>query len=164
MGRGGGGTGAILLAVGSYTWFVDFEIMMSNPQASNWSAAGVSNYSAVGNKYINLVVHDNAGAGFGNFTENGPRNAEFYGNLIYNNGSIQYAGSIHGMYLTNQLSLGTVRVFAGPRMDQCVMSFPGLAPCQCFVFAGMSAMTPGARSCCSVSVAMIPSPSVTSRI
>src|SRR5438876_4703772 len=108
---GGGGTGAILLAVGSYTWFVDFEIMMSNPQASNWSAAGVSNYSAVGNKYINLVVHDNAGAGFGNFTENGPRNAEFYGNLIYNNGSIQYAGSIHGMYLTNQLSLGTVRVF-----------------------------------------------------
>src|SRR6266550_318100 len=44
-------------------------------------------------------------------------------------------------------------------MDQWVMSFPGLAPCQCRVFLGIRTITPGVRSCCSASVAMMPVPS-----
>lgn len=95
---------------GSYTYYWGFEVMSSDidrisAQSGSaptdlftltavWSSAGV------GNKFINMVVHDGRSAGFGYWT--GATDGEIYGNLVYFTG---WQGSDrnhgHGIYTQN---------------------------------------------------------------
>lgn len=51
-------------------------------------------------KFINLVVHDHGGAGF-NFSADAP-DAEIYGSIIYNNGSVRPGGEVVGQGIAAQ--------------------------------------------------------------
>lgn len=87
---------------GSYTWFWGFEI--SGPSSSD----GVSN-QGIQSKCIHLIIHDAAATGIGsgitNFTGNNPRGGEFYGCIVYNNGSQNFD---HGIYAQNDDAFGTL--------------------------------------------------------
>ncbi len=95
-----------LFVTGGNTTYRDFEVMTSDPirdanlgAARTWGRGGLTNVGN-GNKFINLVLHDNLS---GIFTGNNSSNTEIYGNIIYNNGSknLTGGGSGHGMYLEN---------------------------------------------------------------
>src|SRR5262249_23035233 len=82
----------------------DFEIMNSMPSRDGAAipeiarGAGVFNTGG-GNKFINLIVHDNVN---GLFTGNSTSNTEIYGTLSYNNGILSGTDPHgHGMYLEN---------------------------------------------------------------
>ncbi|HEU4628916.1 MAG TPA: right-handed parallel beta-helix repeat-containing protein [Gemmatimonadaceae bacterium] len=51
-------------------------------------------------RFINLVVHDHGGAGF-NFSADAP-DAEIYGSIIYNNGSVRPGGEVVGQGIAAQ--------------------------------------------------------------
>ncbi len=83
---------------GSYTWYWGFEL--SNTNTSTQNIQGI-NSACPGCRFINLIVHDHSGDGFGLWSE-GP-NQVAYGNIIYNNGfhgstSTSYG---HGIYAQN---------------------------------------------------------------
>ena len=83
---------------GSYTWYWGFEL--SNTNTSTQNVQGI-NSACPGCRFINLIVHDHSGDGFGLWSE-GP-NQVAYGNIIYNNGfhgstSTSYG---HGIYAQN---------------------------------------------------------------
>jgi hypothetical protein len=84
---------------GSYTWYWGFELTNTNTSAQN--VQGI-NSACTGCRFINLVVHDHSGDGFGLWSE-GPDQVA-YGNIVYNNGfhgstSTSYG---HGIYSQNQ--------------------------------------------------------------
>jgi len=84
---------------GSYTWYWGFELTNTNTSAQN--VQGI-NSACTGCRFINLVVHDHSGDGFGLWSE-GPDQVA-YGNIVYNNGfhgstSTSYG---HGIYTQNQ--------------------------------------------------------------
>jgi len=84
---------------GSYTWYWGFEL--KNTNTSTQDIQGINSHCP-GCRFINLVVHDHSGDGFGLWSE-GP-NQVAYGNIIYNNGfhgstSTSYG---HGIYAQNQ--------------------------------------------------------------
>ncbi|HEX6816160.1 MAG TPA: Ig-like domain-containing protein [Gemmatimonadaceae bacterium] len=84
---------------GSYTWYWGFELTNTNASAQN--IQGIDSF-CTGCRFINLVVHDHSGDGFGLWSE-GP-NQVAYGNIVYNNGfhgstSTSYG---HGIYTQNQ--------------------------------------------------------------
>ena len=106
----------ILEISGSYTWYWGFEIMSSDPNrvSAQTSSApsdigrggGVATVqtsdTGSGLKFINLVIHDTAGA-FGLWQQ--AIDAEVYGCLIYNNGwDAPDRGHGHGIYVQNQTS------------------------------------------------------------
>ncbi|HKT07315.1 MAG TPA: Ig-like domain-containing protein [Gemmatimonadaceae bacterium] len=84
---------------GSYTWYWGFEL--KNTNTSTQDIQGINSHCP-GCRFINMVVHDHSGDGFGLWSE-GP-NQVAYGNIIYNNGfhgstSTSYG---HGIYTQNQ--------------------------------------------------------------
>ncbi len=83
---------------GGYTWYWGFEL--ANTNTSTQDIQGINSHCP-GCRFINLVVHDHSGDGFGLWSE-GP-NQVAYGNIIYNNG---FHGSTstsfgHGIYAQN---------------------------------------------------------------
>ncbi len=83
---------------GSYTWYWGFEL--ANTNTSTQDIQGINSHCP-GCRFINLIVHDHSGDGFGLWSE-GP-NQVAYGNIIYNNG---FHGSTstsfgHGIYAQN---------------------------------------------------------------
>src|SRR6185437_8789470 len=66
---------------GSYTWYWGFKLTNTNTSAQN--VQGI-NSACTGCRFINLVVHDHSGDGFGLWSE-GPDQVA-YGNIVYNNG------------------------------------------------------------------------------
>ena len=84
---------------GSFTWYWGFEL--ANTNTSTQDIQGINSHCP-GCRFINLIVHDHSGDGFGLWSE-GP-NQVAYGNVIYNNG---FHGSTstsfgHGIYAQNQ--------------------------------------------------------------
>ena len=86
-------------AEGSYVWFWGFEV--SNTSTTTQNLQGVDSHCP-GCRFIDLVVHDHSGDGFGLWSE-GP-NQVAYGNLVYNNGFYGTSSSSygHGIYAQNQ--------------------------------------------------------------
>lgn len=83
-----------LFVTGSYSWFWGFEV---GSAFAYGRANHVQNDAGLGNKFINLIVHDGTGQGIaGNSSAVG---GEYYGCIVYNNGSV--AGNDHGFYLHN---------------------------------------------------------------
>lgn len=95
-----------LFTSGNNTTYQNIEIKNSDP-LRNWitdggeglRGAGIFN-SGNGNKFVNLVVHDNLN---GIFSGSSSSNTEVYGTLSYNNGMFDNTtlGKGHGMYLEN---------------------------------------------------------------
>lgn len=93
------GTAYVTLKVaGQWAWYWGFEVIHSNPQRDVARTDGVYP-TAPNNKFINLVVHDNAlGVSFSNDS----RNSEVYGCIIYNNGYSDIDRTHgHGIYAKN---------------------------------------------------------------
>ena len=87
-----------ITADGNYVWFWGFEV--ANTSTTTQNVIGVDSHCP-GCRFINMVVHDHSGDGFGMWSE-GP-NQVAYGNVIYNNG---FHGSTsttfgHGIYAQN---------------------------------------------------------------
>jgi S-layer homology domain len=100
---GNDGTSNTTLVVypGTYTWFWGFEIMNSNPNRISSSTTPPPNYGegvhllGVGDKLINMVIHDTA-----NGTLTTSNTNEVYGSLIYYNGwGGSDRGHGHGIYV-----------------------------------------------------------------
>jgi predicted small lipoprotein YifL len=97
----------VLSVSGSYTTFQDLEITCSTPsrtdsgQASDPTGVAANDSSRV--RFINLIVHDMPGQGFGLWTES--VEAEVYGTIIYYNGTNHFD---HGIYTQN--ATGTKRI------------------------------------------------------
>jgi hypothetical protein len=93
-------TSVTLHVTGQWGWYWGFEVANSNPDRSVGAVRPNGVYpSAPNNKFIDLVVHDNA-VGVSFSTES--PNSEIYGCIIYNNGfvdSTRTAG--HGIYAKN---------------------------------------------------------------
>ncbi|HEX6965425.1 MAG TPA: hypothetical protein VF166_06470 [Gemmatimonadaceae bacterium] len=85
---------------GSYTWYWGFEVVNTDVSENTRNIQGL-NIKAPGSKFINMVVHDGAGACFGVWAE--APDAEVYGNIIYNCGRMgQSVGRYgHGIYFQN---------------------------------------------------------------
>ena len=98
----GGMAGQGLVTRGAHTWFWGFEVMGSSGQA-------ILVYNSVGDRFINLVVHD-AGkyAGIGQFTWTGARQTEIHGCIVYNNGREHNLD--HGFYVQNDVATGMLYV------------------------------------------------------
>jgi hypothetical protein len=92
--------GAVLTVTGAHTWFWGIEVTFSNPvrldtgQPSRPNGIYVNESSDV--KFIDMIVHDMPGQGFGVWTE-GVR-AEVYGSIIFHNGTNHFD---HGIYTQN---------------------------------------------------------------
>ncbi|HSW90095.1 MAG TPA: hypothetical protein VLH19_04460, partial [Patescibacteria group bacterium] len=101
-------TGNILEVHGSYTWFRDFEITSSDPNRVSQISDSNPNDMWLGEgldvlgpytKFINLVIHDTA-QGIGDWQT--ATNAEYYGNIVYNNGwTAPDRGHGHALYSQN---------------------------------------------------------------
>lgn len=117
-------TGRALETHGSYTWFWGFEI--AGPSSSD----GVNNMG-IQNKLIHLIIHDVAataiGSGISNFPANGPQGGEFYGNILYNNGSSNFD---HGIYAQNDDTFGTLFVLENIMFNNWAFGF------HCFIQPG----------------------------
>jgi hypothetical protein len=91
-------TQVTLRVEGEWVWYWGFEVTNSNPDRRTRRPNGIYPRQP-NNKFINLVVHDNA-VGVSFSTES--RNSEVYGCLIFNNG---YRGGDrthgHGIYAKN---------------------------------------------------------------
>ncbi|HYE08180.1 MAG TPA: right-handed parallel beta-helix repeat-containing protein [Planctomycetota bacterium] len=97
----GNGTIAAPLWVngGGHAVFRDFEVTSSVADRRLRGQAGVIVHVANAS-FINLIVHDNAGGGFG--SSSAAHNALFYGNIVYNNGyDADDRGHGHAFYLQN---------------------------------------------------------------
>ncbi|OHA40565.1 MAG: hypothetical protein A3G59_00690 [Candidatus Taylorbacteria bacterium RIFCSPLOWO2_12_FULL_47_20] len=94
-----------LEVLGSYVWFMGFEVTNTDPNemrnirnGASSRGAGVRTGAVKGNKFINLVVHDHVW-GFSLFSASS--DLEVYGNIIYNNG-ITVDSKEHGIYTQNE--------------------------------------------------------------
>jgi hypothetical protein len=102
-----GTRGAALTVLAAYTTFQDFEISCSTPsrvssgQASDLTGIAANESSHV--SFINLIVHDMPGQGFGLWTES--VEAQVYGTIVYYNGTNHFD---HGLYTQN--ANGTKRI------------------------------------------------------
>ncbi len=84
-----------LRAEGSYLTFWGFEIMQSNPVATqNYALQAYTSYG----RFINLVIHD-AGVSGVSFSDVSGVEVELYGCTIYNNGT--HENLDHGIYAHN---------------------------------------------------------------
>lgn len=118
-----------LFTSGNNTTYQGIEIKNSDP-LRNWitdggeglRGAGIFN-TGNGNKFVNLVVHDNLN---GIFSGSSSSNTEVYGTLSYNNGMFDNTaqGKGHGMYLENMS--GYSRIY-----DNIVLNNFGLGT-QCY--------------------------------
>lgn len=80
------------------TWLGDFPRNQGEPDFQK--SDGISHDSGVNCKFINLVIHNNPGSGFGSWKRTG--NSEINGCLIFNNGYYSAKrGSGVGMYVQN---------------------------------------------------------------
>ncbi len=90
-----------LTVKGSYAWYWGFEVFNSNPDRATERPDLVLVLGPF-TKFINLIVHD---GGDGIVGASAAVNAEFYGNIIYNNGyqsAQDTRGHGHAMYLQNE--------------------------------------------------------------
>jgi len=100
--------GTVIAATGSHTWFMDFEVMSSDPvRQTSISGSGPSDIfrssgidiNGDGIKLINLVIHDVVN---GIFTFDTAKDVEVSGVITYSNGWwAPDRGHGHGMYLRN---------------------------------------------------------------
>jgi hypothetical protein len=100
-----------LYTAGAYTWFWGFEITSAAAGASGTDYDYlVGARSGVGNRFINLVIHDGPSSGVTSFTPlyTSATQTTIYGCLIYNNGT--HFNLDHGLYLQNDVATGTVTV------------------------------------------------------
>ena len=101
--------GTILVQHSSWTVFRNLEVTDSDVSRNPPSAAILTETAGLwvrdsnNIKFINMVVHDLPGQGFGFWQENS--DSEIYGSLIYYNGSNRFR---HGIYVDNQN--GTKRI------------------------------------------------------
>jgi FlaA1/EpsC-like NDP-sugar epimerase len=93
--------GIVLQVLGTHVWFWGLELTFSNPSRIDTGNPSGPNgvYANESNdvKFINMVVHDVPGQGFGVWSES--VNVEVYGNIIYYNGT---NGFDHGIYAQNE--------------------------------------------------------------
>lgn len=105
----------VLTVTGGYTIYQDFEITCStvartdSGNASDPTGVAVNESTMV--KFVNLVVHDMPGQGFGLWTE--AIDAEVYGTIIYYNGTNHFD---HGIYTQN--AIGTKHIEDNVIFDQ----------------------------------------------
>ncbi len=100
--------GTVIVATGSHTWFMDFEVMSSDPKRqTNISGSGPADIhrssgidiNGDGIRLINLVIHDVVN---GIFTYDTAKDIEVNGVITYSNGWwAPDRGHGHGMYLRN---------------------------------------------------------------
>lgn len=98
-------------AAGAYTWFWGFEITSSAPTATGTDYEYlVLVYSGVGQRFINLVLHDGSNTGVASFAPlyTTATQTTIHGCLIYNNGT--HFNRDHGLYLQNDVATGSVTV------------------------------------------------------
>jgi len=92
--------GIVLQVVGTHTWFWGLELTFSNPSRAVTTQASAPNgvYANESSdiKFIDMIVHDLPGQGFGVWAES--VNVELYGNIIYHNGTNDLD---HGIYAQN---------------------------------------------------------------
>lgn len=97
-----------LILHGTYAWYWGFEVMSSilSPQDLTGVAAdGIG--GGTGIKFINMVVHDCGGNGFG--TQDATADIDVYGCLIYNNGRQRVIGGFaHGIYVQSDTGIKTI--------------------------------------------------------
>ena len=93
---------------GADTWYWGFEVVNSTVSEATRNLQGLD-IKAPGAKFINMVVHDAAGACFGVWDE--APDAELYGNVIFNCGRMGQAEERygHGVYMQN--ATGTKKIF-----------------------------------------------------
>jgi len=103
----------------TYTHFWGFEIKhTSTDRISSETGSTPSdictgdgidnNEGKVGNKFINLIIHDNCGNGVA--TNSGAEDTEYYGNIVYYNGwDASDRGHGHGFYFQSQTSTKTIK-------------------------------------------------------
>jgi hypothetical protein len=84
-----------LTVKGTWTIYWGFEVVNSDPNQGREN--GIMVFGAH-TKFINLIVHDSSGSGFGVWSE--APDSEVYGSIIYNNGVDKFN---HGIYLQNQV-------------------------------------------------------------
>jgi hypothetical protein len=97
-----------LTVKGSHSWYWGFEVFDSNPDRARERPDLVLVLGPF-TKFINLIVHDGGDGIVGASVAEG---AEFYGNIIYNNGyqSTQDArGHGHAMYLQNETNTKLIK-------------------------------------------------------
>lgn len=100
-----------LYTAGAYTWFWGFEI--TNPafggEGTDYDYLILA-YSSVGDRFINLVLHDGPSSGIASFSPlyTTATGSTVYGCLIYNNGT--HFNHDHGVYLMNDVATGTLAV------------------------------------------------------
>ncbi len=94
----------VLEVQGSYTWFWGLELRATRQERGGTRAGGL-NVFGPNMKFINNIIHDTAGVG----VWNGSDNTEMYGNLIFDNG---YEGGDrgHGHAIYSQNKNGTKRL------------------------------------------------------
>jgi hypothetical protein len=96
---------------GSYTWFWGFDVTSARQAAPGTEYEYLVGVRAgVGNRFINLVIHDGPNTGLASFTPlyTSATQTTIYGCLIYNNGT--HFNLDHGLYLQNDVANGTVTV------------------------------------------------------
>jgi hypothetical protein len=107
--------GIVLAVLGAHTRYWGFEVTYSNPVRTDTGRPsgpnGIYANEATDVKFINLVVHDVPGQGFGLWTES--VGVEAYGNIIYYNGTNNFD---HGIYAQN--ATGTKRLEDNIIFDQ----------------------------------------------
>ena len=101
-----------LHAGGSNLEFWGFEIMQSNPVATN---DRVLEANTVNGKFINLVLHDAGISGVSMAADKG-EGVELYGSIVYNNGS--HDNIDHGIYAHNATA-GTKSITDNVFFDNC---------------------------------------------
>jgi len=96
---------------GSYTWFWGFDVTSARQAATGTDYEYlVKLHAGVGNRFINLVIHDGPNTGLATFTPlyTTATQTTVYGCLIYSNGT--HFNLDHGLYLQNDVATGTVTV------------------------------------------------------
>jgi len=96
---------------GSYAWFWGFEVTSARQAATGTDYEYlVKVHAGVGNRFINLVIHDGPSSGVASFTPlyTTATQLTIYGCLIYNNGT--HFNLDHGLYLQSDVATGTVTV------------------------------------------------------
>lgn len=100
-----------LYAAGEYTWFWGFEITNLEPTETGTEYDYlILVYSSVGDRFINLVLHDGPSTGIASFSPlyTTATQTTIYGSLIYNNGT--HFNHDHGLYLQNDGVAGPMTV------------------------------------------------------
>ncbi len=96
---------------GSYTWFWGFDVTSARQAVTGTDYEYlVKVHAGVGNRFINLVMHDGPNTGVASFSPlyTSATQTTMHGCLIYNNGT--HFNLDHGLYLQNDVATGTVTV------------------------------------------------------